>query len=114
MNNRIFLLIFLSILDFGVNGYREQQNSYWPNSPEQNQVDDNQNYFNSSISNLVAKNVFDLSRRLTEKILETSTKKFEVLSPISISAALHLALLGANRDTYDELYALLGYNDGKL
>lgn len=58
--------------------------------------------------------MFDLSQRLSEKILEQSSKKYEVVSPISISVALHLAMLGANRRTFDELKSVLGYDNSEL
>jgi hypothetical protein len=54
----------------------------------------------------LAINVFDLSRNLTEKSLAMGEKKYEVLSPISISSALQLALLGSKGKTYQELISL--------
>ncbi len=69
--------------------------------------------YNPTISAEVARDVLDLSQRITSKILERSDKKFEVFSPISISAALHLALLGANGSTFEELMGLIGYSNSE-
>ena len=48
----------------------------------------------------------DLAQRLMEDITAKSSNKFEILSPISIVSALHLALLGAQGITYNELMDL--------
>lgn len=57
-------------------------------------------------SEQIAESVLDLSQRLTENILSQSTKKFEIMSPISVASALHLALLGAHGMTFNELMDL--------
>jgi Serpin (serine protease inhibitor) len=54
----------------------------------------------------IALSVLDLSQRLTENIISKSSKKFEILSPISIASALQLALLGAHGMTFNELMDL--------
>jgi hypothetical protein len=63
----------------------------------------------SSEENLVSNRVLDLSQKLLGKILDRSSNKFEVISPVSISAELHLAFLGANGLTFDEIKQFLGY-----
>jgi hypothetical protein len=54
----------------------------------------------------IALSVLDLSQRLVENIVSKSSKKFEILSPISIASALQLALLGAHGMTFSELMDL--------
>lgn len=62
--------------------------------------------YDSKRSEQIAESVLDLSQRLTENIIRQSTKKFEILSPISIASALQLALLGASGMTFNELMDL--------
>lgn len=57
-------------------------------------------------SELIALNVLSLSKRLIGNILPRSVNKYEILSPISLSSALKIALLGAHGNTYEELLRL--------
>lgn len=57
-------------------------------------------------SEQIAESILDLSQRLTENIISQSSKKFEIVSPISIASALQLALLGANGMTFNEMMDL--------
>lgn len=57
-------------------------------------------------SEQIAESILDLSQRLTENIISQSSKKFEIVSPISIASALQLALLGANGMTFSEMMDL--------
>lgn len=55
----------------------------------------------------IALSVLDLSQRLTENIIhQGKTKKYEIVSPISISSALQLTLLGSHGMTFNELMDL--------
>lgn len=55
----------------------------------------------------IALSVLDLSQRLTENIIsQGKTKKYEIISPISIASALQLTLLGAHGMTFNELMDL--------
>lgn len=65
-----------------------------------------------ALAEKVSKGVFELSQKLITRVLEQSQNKFEVMSPVSVSAALQLAFLGAKGSTYDELREVLGYNKG--
>jgi Serpin (serine protease inhibitor) len=64
------------------------------------------NRYNQGRSNDIAQSVLSLSQQLTKNILGESKRKFEILSPISIAAALHLAFLGANGKTFKEIMDL--------
>lgn len=57
-------------------------------------------------SEQIALSVLDLSQRLTENIVSQSSKKYEIISPISIASALQLTLLGAHSMTFNELMDL--------
>ena len=61
----------------------------------------------------VSREIFDLSQKLVAKVLDQSQNKFEIISPVSISAALQLAYLGSNRETFNELFRVLGYDSGE-
>lgn len=66
--------------------------------------------FNLIASNDVSKSIFDLGNILTKQLLQTRNSKFEVISPLSIAAALNVVLLGAKGDTFNELLKTLGYS----
>jgi hypothetical protein len=55
------------------------------------------------VSRKIAVNVLALSQELIKQKLESPSKPYEVLSPVSITSALQLAFLGARGDTYKEL-----------
>lgn len=57
-------------------------------------------------SQQIAESILDLSQRLTENIIGHSSKKFEIVSPISVASALQLALLGAHGMTFNEMMDL--------
>lgn len=90
--------------------YDEDDEEYYKNKPP---VVVNQPNQKVALAEKVSKGIFDLSHKLVAKVLEQSQNKFEVISPVSISAALQLAFLGANKETYRELRAVLGY-EGKI
>lgn len=81
---------------------------------EDEEIDAKNIDYNPFTSIEVAKDVLELSQKIASNILGQSDKKYEVFSPISISAALHLALLGSNGTTYDELMRLIGYNTSMM
>lgn len=99
-------------------GSNVQNDEVKPDSVYNEEIEDGRSAdsgdFNSKLSIEVAKQVLVLSQKLTTRILNRSNKKYEILSPISISAALHLALLGANGSTFDELKSLMGYKSSEL
>lgn len=66
------------------------------------------------ISELLAKNVLQLSQEIGTTILQDSDKPTEVFSPLSIYTALSILLMGANGQTFHELMSLLKINNGKL
>lgn len=70
--------------------------------------------FSISASNDVAKSIFDLGNTLTNHLLRTRNSKFEVISPLSIAAALNVVLLGAKGDTFNELLRVLEYSKREL
>lgn len=51
---------------------------------------------------------------LTLNLKDHKNSKYELLSPISISGALHMCLLGARGETYNNLKSFLGYEKGKF
>lgn len=65
-------------------------------------------------SGVVSKNVLQLAHDIGEILLENSMASSEVFSPLSISGALSLLLLGANGGTYNELMKLMQFNQGIL
>jgi serine protease inhibitor len=67
--------------------------------------------FNPDLSMKIAKQILNLSQKLVEKNLMTGDDKTIAMSPISVSAALQLCLLGAHGKTFDELKSVLGYNE---
>lgn len=70
--------------------------------------------FDERISELLAKNVLQLSQEIGTTILQDSDKPTEVFSPLSIYTALSILLMGANGQTFQELMSLLKINNGKL
>jgi hypothetical protein len=59
------------------------------------------------VSQEIAINVLALSQELTRRKLESRiNSKYEVLSPISVTSALHLAFLGSKNKTFEELNTL--------
>jgi hypothetical protein len=76
-------------------------------SPATGQPSTNQDpNYDQKRSELIALTVLSLSKKLMSDILSSGTNKYEILSPISLSSALQLALLGAHGETYDELLSL--------
>lgn len=70
--------------------------------------------FNLDASTDVARSIFDLGNELTKKLLQTRNSKYEVISPLSIAAALNVVLLGAKGETFNELLRTLGYSKCEL
>lgn len=70
--------------------------------------------FDARISELLAKNVMQLSQEIGTAILQDSDKPTEVISPLSIYTALSILLMGSNKQTFGELMSLLKINNGKL
>lgn len=68
--------------------------------------------FDARISELLAKNVLQLSHEIGTTILQDSDKATEVISPLSIYTALSILLMGSNGQTFQELASLLKVNDG--
>ncbi|CRK93960.1 CLUMA_CG007486, isoform A [Clunio marinus] len=67
--------------------------------------------YDAKRSSEIALSVLDLSHRILDDIMQDSSQdKYQVISPISIAAALQLALLGANGMTFNELMDVMGYN----
>lgn len=62
----------------------------------------------------VAKSVFDLGNTITQQLFQTRNSKFEVISPLSIAAALNVVLLGSKGDTFNELLSALKYSKCRL
>lgn len=69
--------------------------------------------FDSRVSELLARNMLQLSQEIGTTILQDSDKS-EVFSPLSIYTALSILLMGANGQTYQELMNLLKVNNGKF
>lgn len=57
-------------------------------------------------SQQIAQSVLELSQKLTQRIMSESSRKYEIVSPISIASALQLTLLGSNGATFNELMHL--------
>lgn len=70
--------------------------------------------YSVGMSTDVAKSIFDLGNKLTTLLLQTRSSKFEVISPLSIVAALNVVLLGSKGETFNELMNTLGYSRCKL
>lgn len=69
--------------------------------------------FDARISELLAKNVLQLSQEIGTTILQDSDRSTEVISPISIYMALSILLMGSNGQTFNELMNLLKISNGK-
>lgn len=70
--------------------------------------------FDARVSELLAKNMLQLSQEIGTTILQDSDKPTEVFSPLSIYTALSILLMGANGQTRQELMGLLKINSGKI
>lgn len=70
--------------------------------------------FDARVSDILAKNVLQLSQEIGTMILQDSDKPTEVFSPLSIYTALCILLMGANGQTFQELSRLLKINNGKF
>lgn len=70
--------------------------------------------FDARISELLAKNVLQLSQEIGTAILQDSDRSSEVISPVSIYMALSILLMGSNGPTFYELMNLLKISNGKL
>lgn len=70
--------------------------------------------FDARISELLAKNMLQLSQEIGTTILQDSDKASEVFSPLSIYTTLSILLMGANGHTFQELMNLLKINNGKF
>lgn len=68
--------------------------------------------FDARVSELLAKNVLQLSQEISNTILQDSDQPTQVLSPLSIYTALCILLMGSNGQTYQELMSLLKINNG--
>lgn len=69
--------------------------------------------FDARISELIAKNVLQLSQEIGTTILQDSDRSTEVFSPLSIYMALSVLLMGSNGQTFNELMNLLKISNGK-
>lgn len=70
--------------------------------------------FDARISELLSKNMLQLSQEIVTAILQNSDNPSEVVSPLSIYTALSILLMGSNGQTFNELMSLLKINDGNL
>lgn len=70
--------------------------------------------FNARISEMLAKNVLQLSQEIGTTILQDSDRPTEVISPLSIYMALSILLMGSNGPTFYELMHILKINDSDL
>lgn len=68
--------------------------------------------FDARVSEILAKNVLQLSQEITTAVLQDSDKPMEVISPLSIYTALSILLMGANGQTFQELMSLMKINNG--
>lgn len=62
----------------------------------------------------VSKSIYDFGHQVTKQLLRIRNSKFEVISPLSIAAALNVVLLGSRGNTFNELMSTLGYSRCKL
>lgn len=69
--------------------------------------------FDARVSELLAKNVLQLSQDIGTAILQDSDRSTEVISPVSIYMALSILLMGSNGQTFNELMNLLKISNGK-
>ena len=70
--------------------------------------------FDARVSHLLSRNILQLAKELGTSLLETSTEKTEVFSPLSIYGALSLLLLGSAGRTHQELMHLLKFDEGEI
>ena len=70
--------------------------------------------FDARVSELLAKNVLQLSQEIGTTILQDSDRSTEVISPLSIYMALSILLMGSNGQTFNELMNLLKISNGNL
>lgn len=70
------------------------------------QVESTDQRYHPERSQQIAQSVLELSQKLTQRIMSDSSRKYEILSPISIASALQLTLLGSNGGTFSELMNL--------
>lgn len=68
--------------------------------------------FDARVSEVLAKNILQLSQEIGTTILQDSDKPTEVFSPLSIYTALSILLMGSNGATFQELMSLLKLNNG--
>lgn len=83
------------------------------NSTNANWPLQNEPRFDARISQLLAKNVLQLSQEIGTTILQDSDRPTEVISPLSIYMALSVLLMGSNGQTFNELMNLLKISNGK-
>lgn len=84
----------------------KNESSHWGST-------DNDPKSDAWVSELLAKNMLQLSQEIGTTILQDSDKPTEVFSPLSIYTALSILLMGANGQTFQELMSLLKINNGK-
>lgn len=67
-------------------------------------------------SSSIAHKITDMAQKLLQNQLQNraNSSKFEFFSPISVSAALHMCLLGAKGSTFENLRDSMGYNGSKF
>lgn len=70
------------------------------------QIESTDPRYNPERSQQIAQSVLALSQKLTQHMMSESSRKYEIVSPISIASALQLTLLGSNGDTFKELMSL--------
>ncbi|XP_055295012.1 serine protease inhibitor 28Dc [Sitodiplosis mosellana] len=75
-----------------------------------NQSSEDDPRFDARVSELLAKNMLQLSQEIGTTILQDSDRPTEVFSPLSIYTALSILLMGANGQTFQELMGLLKIN----
>lgn len=80
----------------------------------ENQSSEEDPRFDARVSELLAKNMLQLSQEIGTTILQDSDKPTEVISPLSIYTALCILLMGANGQTFQELMGLLKISSGKF
>lgn len=102
---RIIYLLLAAMLVCAQHG--NNQSSQW------NSLEDDPR-FDARVSELLAKNMLQLSQEIGTTILQDSDKPTEVFSPLSIYTALSILLMGANGQTFQELMSLLKISSGKL
>lgn len=69
--------------------------------------------FNREISVEVANSVMNLAQKILQYAINNGNSKADIISPVSIAAALSMVELGANGETFTELSELL-YSKGNI